>query len=324
MKHKANSLIALTVLTAGLAFLLVGCDLFLGGAGGIVEVNFGATPRSGEPPLAVAFTPIVQGDVQGYLWDFGDGATSTEQSPEHTYIDEGIYSVTLTVEPSSGDPVAESKPDHITVVRQDMVAAPIFITFVNDSDNPTLPALFVFARNEASTSDELTSEIAWRVMPSLGKGASTTFLYLLAGTVRAMWGDCNETPSLPANVGSRYAVEEDATGIVIVPSGSASQPDAIEVTSVVQVDSGINAQLFRDDKLFVQKQIVAYGQKATFIVEPKLYWGIASEIEEGQLLATADLLTDTFFELDLQGVSQAIVTLSGDSQTGFQFTVESD
>ena len=327
MTHRVTSWLVLTAVAVGLVLLLAACDLFTGGgsgAGGTVTVDFEATPRSGEPPLAVTFTAIAQGDVASFLWDFGDGATSTEQNPDHTYADEGIYSVTLTVEPSAGDPVSESKPDHITVLRRDAVTAPIFITFVNDSDDPNLPEILVFARNEASASDELTDEVAWRVMSDLAKGASSTFLYLHAGTVQAMWGDCNKTSALPTSVGSRYTVEEDATGIVIVPSGSATQPNAIEVSSVVHVDGGILAQLFRDDKLFMQEQIVAYGQKATFIVEPTLYWGVAAEIQEGQLVASAVLETDTFFEQNLEGVSQATVTLSGDSLTGYQFTVESN
>jgi len=33
-----------------------------------------------------------------YLWDFGDGTTSTETHPVHTYSDEGFYTVTLSVD----------------------------------------------------------------------------------------------------------------------------------------------------------------------------------------------------------------------------------
>jgi PKD repeat protein len=32
-----------------------------------------------------------------YSWDFGDGNTSTEKNPSHTYADPGIYNVTLTI-----------------------------------------------------------------------------------------------------------------------------------------------------------------------------------------------------------------------------------
>ena len=37
-----------------------------------------------------------QGEV-AYAWAFGDGATSDEQSPSHTYISAGTYTWTLTV-----------------------------------------------------------------------------------------------------------------------------------------------------------------------------------------------------------------------------------
>ena len=45
--------------------------------------------------LEVDFTnTTVEGTT--YLWDFGDGNTSTEESPSHTYADEGEYEVVLT------------------------------------------------------------------------------------------------------------------------------------------------------------------------------------------------------------------------------------
>lgn len=36
-------------------------------------------------------------DFVTYAWDFGDGTTSTEQNPSHTYAEEGVYTVTLTI-----------------------------------------------------------------------------------------------------------------------------------------------------------------------------------------------------------------------------------
>lgn len=37
-----------------------------------------------------------------YAWDFGDGATSTEMSPVHTYAAEGIYTISLTATNTNG------------------------------------------------------------------------------------------------------------------------------------------------------------------------------------------------------------------------------
>jgi gliding motility-associated-like protein len=40
-------------------------------------------------------------DADAYLWDFGDGNSSTDQNPEHTYTSVGNFNVTLTVFKSS-------------------------------------------------------------------------------------------------------------------------------------------------------------------------------------------------------------------------------
>ncbi len=42
------------------------------------------------------------GTIVGHAWDFGDGATSTEQHPSHTFAAEGFYDVLLTVTDDDG------------------------------------------------------------------------------------------------------------------------------------------------------------------------------------------------------------------------------
>ena len=37
-----------------------------------------------------------------WFWEFGDGATSTEEDPTHTYTENGVYTVTLTVTNPAG------------------------------------------------------------------------------------------------------------------------------------------------------------------------------------------------------------------------------
>ena len=61
--------------------------------------NFTAKPRSGNGPLVVQFTDTSTGHISSRLWDFGDGTTSTEQNPIHTYTfkDTGDFTVSLSV-----------------------------------------------------------------------------------------------------------------------------------------------------------------------------------------------------------------------------------
>ncbi len=58
---------------------------------------FYATPKEGFFPLTVSFNDLSTNSPTQWLWDFGDGGTSTLQNPTYVYHNEGIYSVTLTV-----------------------------------------------------------------------------------------------------------------------------------------------------------------------------------------------------------------------------------
>ena len=53
-------------------------------------------------PLNVKFTNKTLGNAENYLWNFGDGATSQEVSPDHIYTTQGSYTVKLTAINSNG------------------------------------------------------------------------------------------------------------------------------------------------------------------------------------------------------------------------------
>jgi len=57
--------------------------------------GFTVNTTEGNAPLTVAFTDTSTGDITGWAWTFGDGETSTTQSPVHTYAAPGTYTVTL-------------------------------------------------------------------------------------------------------------------------------------------------------------------------------------------------------------------------------------
>lgn len=64
---------------------------------------FTSVQTVGCSPLTVAFTDQSSGSsVTDWLWDFGDGTTSTLASPTHVYASDGIYSVVLQVTGSDG------------------------------------------------------------------------------------------------------------------------------------------------------------------------------------------------------------------------------
>lgn len=64
---------------------------------GSISADFVGSPINGPAPLAVTFTNNSSGNITDYLWDFGDGNSSTQASPVHTYLNSGVYTISLTV-----------------------------------------------------------------------------------------------------------------------------------------------------------------------------------------------------------------------------------
>jgi len=99
---------------------------------------------TGIIPLTVTFTATVTGDTAiGYLWDFGDGTTSTRNSPAHTYVTYGLMSVTVTAYLSAGGSVSTMSQFMIRAGSLDFDVyptsgkVPLTVTLTNKSSAPT-------------------------------------------------------------------------------------------------------------------------------------------------------------------------------------------
>jgi PKD repeat protein len=77
------------------------------------------TPDHGSAPLNVQFSSAgsydPDGNISATAWDFGDGNSSTESSPSHTYAAVGTFQATLTVTDDNG----ATHSDTISVEVQD-------------------------------------------------------------------------------------------------------------------------------------------------------------------------------------------------------------
>ncbi|WP_191057846.1 PKD domain-containing protein [Geminicoccus harenae] len=81
-----------------------------------VEAEFVGTPVTGEAPLEVAFTNLSSGQPTTWSWSFGDGGTSDQQHPVHTYAEPGAYTVSVTVSGTLGASNM-TKPAYVVVVK---------------------------------------------------------------------------------------------------------------------------------------------------------------------------------------------------------------
>lgn len=104
--------------------------------------SFAAYPTSGLPPLTVKFQNFSNSEAIRFLWDFGDGGSSSERSPTYTYLNEGIYTVVLNMITSTGAHGIATKTDYITVSNTEVI--PFFYKKLITSDSVAHTATYEF------------------------------------------------------------------------------------------------------------------------------------------------------------------------------------
>ena len=98
--------------------------------------DFLASPTTGDRPLTVVFTDTsAGGEVDTWLWEFGDGLTSTLESPIHIYTAAGVYTVTLAVSGAGGSDTL-TRANYIAVTEPPPVAG--FTAHPTSDDRPLM------------------------------------------------------------------------------------------------------------------------------------------------------------------------------------------
>ncbi len=118
---------------------------------GPLSASFAASLQSGTAPFAVRFLDYSTGAV-AWSWDFGDGRTSSEHAPAHTFLRPGQYTVSLTTADAAGRSVTETKHAYIVATEPAPGPAPgpQASFFANRSEGP---APLVVAFTDESTGD---------------------------------------------------------------------------------------------------------------------------------------------------------------------------
>ncbi|RXE56201.1 hypothetical protein ABH15_08615 [Methanoculleus taiwanensis] len=210
-----------------------------------VESNFTANATAGPVPLAVQFTDTSIGDPTVWNWSFGDGATSAEQHPVHTYTAAGTYTVNLTVT-AALESNAVTKAGYITVYAAaplvtDPAAAPAIIPTDTDgipgTGERTMLSVAVTGAGIASVTVNLSAIGGSSVAPMIDAG-NGTWTMSTAATVPSPFVDGAYQPVLlPMNATDQNGISNTSVSIplMVVRNGDANQDNRVTLYDAVYI-----------------------------------------------------------------------------------------
>jgi len=160
-------------------------------------IDFTSTSALGcKAPLTVTFTDASPTTGVAWLWNFGDGSTSNQQNPSHTYNSAGQFNVSLTVTNSFGCTNTLVKNAFVKIIKPTL----------NISNVPGEGcAPFTFQPIPVVTSVDAISSYLWDFGDGPGStrpGANPSYTYNNPGTYTitltiTTTGGCTETKAFP-------------------------------------------------------------------------------------------------------------------------------
>jgi PKD repeat protein len=125
---------------------------------------FRGVPLIGPPPLKVRFQNFSNKLAVRFLWDFGDGGTSTDVSPIHTYLEEGVFTVQLKMVTTLKGQGIITKSGYVTVskslippfmyVQPTMGTTSTTFTFIDQTEGPVVSRYWIFGDGTTTTIDD--------------------------------------------------------------------------------------------------------------------------------------------------------------------------
>ncbi|MGS0528289.1 PKD domain-containing protein [Zobellia nedashkovskayae] len=171
-----------------------------------------ANTTNGNAPLTVNFTGSNSsdpdsGDTLSYLWDFGDGSTSTQENPSHEFA-AGTYDVVLTVTDDASQPRSNSA----TAIRIEAGIANRIPVAVSSADaiNGNAPLTVKFTGSTSSDPDDDDLSYSW----NFGDGSTSisedpTHEFSAAGTYEVVLTVTDNGSPVLSNAATAITIEVD-------------------------------------------------------------------------------------------------------------------
>jgi len=202
----------------------------------VVIANPGG-PYTGNEGSPIQFNGSGSQDAVTYEWNFGDGNTATGVSPIHTYLDDGVYTVTLTCRngelsdtETTTATVANVPPQNVSAGGNKTGNEGQVISFSGSATDPGVLDVLTYSWNfgdgNTKTGKNVTHVYAdngvYTVTLSVSDGDGGTGTDQITATIS------NVPPT--ANAGGPYT---GVVGVAVQLNGSATDPGTADIPTLV-------------------------------------------------------------------------------------------
>jgi len=188
--------------------------------------NFSSNVTTGGAHLSIQFNDNSD-NVTGWSWNFGDGVTSTDRNPIHTYSAPGIYTVNLTVINENG---TDSKLATIIILQ------PSIYAYITNMGSNTVSVIDIATNKVTATVNVGLDPLGVVVSPDSTK----VYVANEGGTVSVI-DTATNTVTATVNVGNcpyGIAVSPDGTKVFVTSQSKVSVIDTSTYNVVGTVSVG--------------------------------------------------------------------------------------
>jgi PKD repeat protein len=161
-------------------------------------------------------------DATSYLWTFGDGNSSIESSPSHTYTSDGTYTVILAATNNCGTTIVEQTVSILTApvaaftFNSGMGCAPLAVLFNNTSSSNATSFSWFFDGGAPGTSADQNPVSTW----------NTAGVYLVTLTASNAAGSSTASALITVGIAPTAGFSTQAAGLSIVTNNLTQNADS--------------------------------------------------------------------------------------------------
>ncbi len=208
----------------------------------IVDANFENDIACYYEPTQFTNTSLTtHGEFQTFLWDFGDGNTSMDSSPEHQYDEGGTYTATLTATTNLGCKVDYSKEVYVEPKVADfsttLKCPGVPIDFQNETAVPTISWQWNFGEPSSGVTNQSNQENPSHIYGSIGDYSVSLYTVSAEGCRDTALLDFTIYPEFLSDAGQDIEVCFGQSSSLLVTTDEPATPYSFDWTPATSLNN---------------------------------------------------------------------------------------